>query len=289
MKLKVFAAVVFAALIVAVVVWIAGGNQPINAGYPVPNAYDTLVIAADSMKPVPMDYDTSKDVDALNEYLDSNAQTFQLVQRALGQEYLVPLDSFATMGDVVDNANHTRAIARLMFVRARVAEMEGRSEDAADILTDAIVLADRSANGGLLVHQMIAVASQRQAIEALTQLAPKLPPDQSKQLLARLEAEVAGEPSVDDQVQASLDRERAMVMREYGRAFGTWMLWQASGLDDPTGHVREALQDLRKDRKRLFEMLATPNGANAAPAGFFNVSGQTPPAMAPFSPKQARR
>lgn len=263
MRFKVLAAALVAAVVLLAIILLAGASRPINATYPVPNAYDTVAMAAESMKPLPNDYDSSQDTQALNVYLNSNADAFQLIERALKQDYLIPLDSFETMGDVVDDASHVRATARLMFVQARLAELENRSADAADALAESIVLSHRSANGGLLIHELVSVASQRRALEGLMQLAPKLSTGQRIRLLKTLQAELAGEPSIDDLVQSALDRERAMVMREHGRIFGTWMIWQTAGLDDPTKRVHQAIEELRTNRDLLFQLLSMPN----VPAG----------------------
>lgn len=260
MKFKVFlgVSVLLVLAVIGFVVAVTAEPKNPNGPAPIPNGYSTLVGACQSMTPVPMDYDTSQDLEALNRYLALNAQALELGEKAAGQESLCPLIELGSMEEVMDVANEVRGLSRVMFVKARVAELEGRSTDAADTLTDMMMVGRRFSNGGLAVHYQVAAAIEFQATEALLQLLPKMTADQKDELVRLIETENAQEPTSKDLVQSILQRERFMALRQNGTVAGRLLLWQLSGgeMDENFRQmVERTLEKLHQRRDAVLKAL----------------------------------
>lgn len=260
MKLKLFLG--FSALVIVVV---AGGFLAItaeptdpNGPPPVPNAFNTIGRACELMSPVPMDFDTSKDLEALNQYLASNAQALRLSEKAAGQESLCPLSEIASMEELMDSANAVRGLSRVMFVKARVAELEGRSADAADDLANMMMVGRRSANGGLGVNYQVAAAIELQATEGLLQLASKLATEQKIRIAGLIETENDRDQTSQDLIESVFQREHFMALRQNGNVQGRILWWQLSGsqLDQTLGPMLErTLKKVRQRRNDVLEAL----------------------------------
>jgi hypothetical protein len=214
-----------------------------------------LVQAGNQMTPLPMDFDTSQDLDKLNSYLDENADSLALIEQAVGQQCLVPDSHLAMTDEAFDTANLMRGVSRLQFVKARVKELEGRSVDASDTLTNMARLAKRSSDGGLMVHELVSIAVERQAIEALMQLAPNLPEDQKARIKKVIETEYQDETDVESEIESIMLRERYMAKRQHGTIFGSYLIWQLGDMDNGQENLRDSMLEMRQQRASLLQLL----------------------------------
>lgn len=256
MKLKLAIAAGFAVLVGIIVILVlnaSGGSG--NAAYPVPNGYNTLRQATEVMTPLPTDYGTTQDTQKLADYVAANEEALKLIDQALQQECVFPLAYCQSLDEVMLQSNDLRNLTRLLLTEARIAELEGRSAEAADLLADGVLLGHRIGRGGLMVHQLIASASQSEPMQGLMQLAPKLSADQKTRLLKRIEAEVRSDESIEDTLASLLDRERAMVLQVNGPIAGRLLLWQMGGSVD-TAPVADAIKRTRREREDLFQSLS---------------------------------
>lgn len=259
MKLKLFFGLGSLVIVFGVVFVFAITAEPKNPNgpTPVPNAFNTVRRASELMTPVPLDFDTSQDLEALNRYLGSNAQTLALSEKAADQESLCPLDEFGSMEELIESANAVRGLSRVMFVKARVAELEGRSTDAADVLAEMMMVGRRSSRGGLLIQYQVAAAIELQATEALLQILPKLTAEQKDGFARLIESENDQEPPVKDLIESIFQRERFMVLRQNGTVAGRMLMWQLSG-GEMDQSVREVLErTLKQVRQRRDDVLKT--------------------------------
>ena len=142
--------------------------------YPSPNGYDAVTAAGKEMTPLPLDFDTTQDIEALKEYLSENADQLAMLDQAADQDYLIRLSEMQTMQQTMDLSGTVRNASRLLYTDARLAELEGRTVDAADTLTKMAILGRRSSRGGLAINQLVGIAVERQALEGLMQLSSKL-------------------------------------------------------------------------------------------------------------------
>jgi len=226
--------------------------------YPSPNAYDTLTEASEKMTPLPLDFDTSQDIEALRTYLEANLDPLLLIDQAMDQQCLIRMPDMQTMEEMHDHSSFARAPMRLMYVNARVAELEGRSADAADALVKIAVIGRRSGRGGLMIHQLISVAIEQQGLAGLAQIALKLSSDERGHLAKLIRAEDKNESDLDTTIESILYRERDMTKREYGTFAGLFMIWQLSGSDMtqvPEQIMRDEMTKVQEQRADLLEIL----------------------------------
>lgn len=235
-------------------VWLSKPQSP-NGPPPSPNAFDMLVQAGTEMTPVPMDFDSSQDVEALKAYLDENADALALLDQAADEECLVPQSQFLMTDEAYDLVGSIRSAARLQFVKARVEELEGRSEDSADTLTKLAILGKNSSNGGLAVHELVAIAVERIALESLMQLAPNLSEDVKARIKKVVEKEVQNEPEVASEIESIMQRERYMAKLQYGTVFSSYMIWQLGDMDNGQEHLRKPMMEIREQRESLLQLL----------------------------------
>ena len=74
-------------------------------------------------------------------------------------------------------------MARAFYAEGKLAEMDGRTEDAAESYLDTIRLGDASARGGVVVHWLVGRTIEGMGIEGLYKLRNMLTPKQCRELI----------------------------------------------------------------------------------------------------------
>lgn len=248
----------------------APGSRDVS--YPSPNGFDSVVEAGQKMTPLPMDFDSSQDTVALQTYLNANVDALSLFGQAMDQGCMVRMPDSQTMDQAYEQLGGTRNASRLMYVKARVAELEGRSVDAADALVKIAVVGRRLANGGLLIHQLMSVAIERQGLEGLMQLAPKLPADEKVRLAKLIQAEDKHDVDIDAKIEAITFREHDNVKRESGTFAGTYMIWMLGDTDfakQPYDQFRLEQEAIQSQRTELLDLLSQPPVTSDTPSPSF--------------------
>ena len=211
------------------------------------------------MSPLPTDFDTSTDLDRLNEYLAANGQTFRLIDEAVDQEFLVPPEALETVIESPDEVGAVRSLARLLMLRARVSDLEGRSDEASDALVKAVILGNRFADGGLLVHHLAANATQSIGLESLQQLAGKLSSEKQAEISAILKKEFAQQESVDSILSKVNQRELYHARQRLGMIAGSIAIWQSSELIDPSIDAAKASMERTRNSQQTLLGALKPN------------------------------
>lgn len=250
MKLKIVGVLFLVVIVAMTAFYLINRPRLGSVVYPSPNGYDAVTAAGKEMTPLPLDFDTTQDVEALKEYLSENADQAAMLDQAAGQDYLIRLSEMQTLQQTMELSGTVRNASRLLYTDARLAELEGRTVDAADSLTKMAILGRRSSRGGLAVNQLVAIAVERQALEGLTQLSSKLSADEKSRIVNQIQKEDAGEPSIDQLVDDIVVREREMTKREHGTFAGSFMLWQLSD----TEFVQQQYDDLRKTIEEMVKI-----------------------------------
>ncbi|MCA9137554.1 MAG: hypothetical protein KDB00_12370 [Planctomycetales bacterium] len=261
MKLKIFAGLGLVTLLAMGSFYLLNAPGSRNITYPSPNGFDAVAEAGRKMTPVPMDYDSSQDTQALQAYLDANTDPLALLDQAMDQQYMVRMTDSQTMDEILDQSGETRNASRLLYVVARLAELEGRSVDAANALAKIAVIGRRSANGGLLIHAQMAVAIERQGLEGLKQLSQKLPADEKTRIAKLIEAEDTQDIDIDSKIETITVREYDNVKRQSGTLMGSYMIWRLADTEmatEPYDRLRAAEEENRTQRKDLLDLLRQP-------------------------------
>lgn len=262
MKLKVTAGLLLVLVVVLTAFYMLNTPGARGVAYPAPNGFDAVVEAGHRMTPLPMDFDSSQDTEVLRNYLDANTEPLALLDRAFGQAYLTRMQEDHTTDDILEQTGDIRNAARLLFVRARLAELDGRSGDAADSLTKIAVIGRRVGNGGLMVHQLVAIAIERQGIEGLMQLAHKLSAAEKSNIISLIQAENKNDPALADKIDAIQLREQDNVKRQQGTLIGSFLIWQLAGSDPVTKQyddLRDKISEADGLRQDLLDAFAAPS------------------------------
>jgi hypothetical protein len=255
MKLKIALGVVLSLLVVfTAFAWLSAPRSP-NGPPPSPNAFDMLIQAGTQMTPVPMDFDTSQDIDALKAYLDENVDSLALIDQAADQQCMVPESQLVMTDEAYEAVGSIRGVSRLQFVKARVAELEGRSADSADALAKMAVVGKMSSDGGLMVHELVAIAVESQALESLMQLAPNLSEDAKARIKKVIETEIQNEPDVASEIESIMQREHYMAKLQHGTIFGSYLIWQLGDMDNGRENLRKSMLEIREHRESLLQLL----------------------------------
>ncbi|MCI0335695.1 MAG: hypothetical protein L0228_21015 [Planctomycetes bacterium] len=133
-----------------------------NTSLPTPNGYDDLLAAGRLVSATKFsggaggnfDYETATQKELAAEVAKSEP-SYERLTIGLSRPCLVPIEYYA--GDLPDIIQF-RALARSVAGKARLAELEGRFDDAADAYIQVMTLGYVAPRGGLIIDGMVGVA-----------------------------------------------------------------------------------------------------------------------------------
>lgn len=219
---------------------------PMPPALPTPNGCDTFLAAADKMTALPEEFDSTEDVDLLTAFLETNSEPLALIQKGLQQECVLPMDT------VDGRAMKFQKLSQLLTVKFRVAQMEERFEDAADVCLDAFTFAQKTKRNAFAMDYLMALAVEGVAIADLIQTAPKLSVEKRKQVLAAIETLDTKSADTPQIVEALLEREAQGRVVLAGQFRATIMSLFDGGLDQ-FGKVLEQRIELRNESMNQLE------------------------------------
>lgn len=175
---------------------------------PTPNGYDELKRIGRALEEdVPQDVEAATEAE-LRKFVAKHRQELRDAQTALARECVVPLKY--TPDDIADPA--MRSVYRGLWVRARLAEFEGRCDDACDDYLLILQVADKSARGGLLIDWLIGSAVRGGGLAGLERLRAGL----SYAQLQKAFADVTAHQARFEPVQEVVLRDRVWLEYAYG-------------------------------------------------------------------------
>jgi len=166
---------------------LAGPPPPPAPARPVPNGYDDLVKAGGMVSSNSWHYENLNG-DDLQQTAAANADALALARAALSNQCQVPLQY--TMAYITNHVNDfiaLRRLARAFAVESRLAEQEGRFRDAARADLDTIHLGIETAQGGVLLDQMVGTAIESIGTDDLQKLVDRLDSDTSRETASALQ------------------------------------------------------------------------------------------------------
>ena len=217
---------------------------------PSPNGYQVLVDVGKLVQGIPEDYDESQNLDSLTSCVELNIAGVNRLNEATSMEFAVPVDRQAGLdsvaSQVMDDCGWIRQALRLLYVQARVAELDEEFDVAAERYAQQFKMANRSSSGGLLVNKQISIACERQALLKISELADRLSDAGKAQVLARIGTINRQFQPIDSYVQ----REHNLVRNQHGRIIGSWMIYMTQSSQKKS---LEPLKSTDEDIESLFQ------------------------------------
>ena len=181
-----FVLLVVAVTLLFVVVVASNPAEPFPAP-PVPNGYDDFV-AAGKLVTGDVDFVRETKLELFRTFVATNAEALRLLQLGLSRTSTVPLATFVTnQSQMVADLGTIKRLAQFNVTVGRLAELEGRTNEALTIYLQGLRLAREANRGGVWIHDLVATACESIAFNLLTNLAVKIPPVENRAIIAGLE------------------------------------------------------------------------------------------------------
>jgi len=155
---------------------------------PDPNGYDDFLKAAAALNSDNLDVMYTNDPVALREFMIAAAESLRLVRLGLTRTCSVPTaDSVMNFTNRLSDLANMKKLAQLLANEGRLAESEGRTNDALKCYVEGIQYGNEISRGGFIIHRLVGIACEAIADTCLTRVLPTLSCDQSRPLIKRLE------------------------------------------------------------------------------------------------------
>ena len=181
-------AIVVVLLVAAVAQFIYA--KPGSFPLPNPNGYDDF-LKAGALVSSEVNNFVELDRDGLRQLVSTNAESLRLLRLGLTRTCSVPTAALLTNFTTTTDLPALKRLAQLLAGEGRLAELEGRTNDAAKIYLKGMRYANETCHGGFLIHRMVGIACEAIAVSRLADIVPSLNCDQARPLIAQL-AELDG-------------------------------------------------------------------------------------------------
>ncbi len=177
------------------------GPLPPLLPLPNPNGYDDLVKAGEMVSSNSWNYEQLGG-EPLRETVSANAGALALARTGLSHECRVPLQfSMAYATNHIHDLIALRSLAQAFAAEGRLAELNGRLDEAARSGLDMIRLGIEASRGGTMIDGMIGTAIESFGLKPLQNISGRLDARTCRETAASLETLEAQKPSWTDLVQ----------------------------------------------------------------------------------------
>jgi hypothetical protein len=155
---------------------------------PSPNAYVELQrIGAELASRNPPDVDTASE-SSLRKFVADNGETFDAVRDALTNEAMVPVNYAAGDMAFFPEMSSIRGLWQGLLVERRVAELDGRYDDACDDCLALVQVGAKSGRGGLLIYLLVSLAPIGRGLSGIRALRSDLSPAKLRETYTALQS-----------------------------------------------------------------------------------------------------
>ncbi|MEX2114225.1 MAG: hypothetical protein WD845_13620 [Pirellulales bacterium] len=199
---------------------------------PNPNGYDELLAAASAMNwsAVPSQDHDAASADACRKFVLDNAGLLARVRESFAKPSQVPIRYDPTfMATNLRSVQLQRELCRALVIEAKLADAEGRQDDAAAANLTMLQLGNASASGGLLVHDLVGMAIGGVGLQGMASTLPKLDAAQ----LATVRRELQESTAAHVPIEQFFERERIFARLSMGWPGAIW-LWMDEASFEPT-------------------------------------------------------
>jgi hypothetical protein len=197
----------FVFLLCLLLFWDAEPLPPIPP-LPNPNGYDDLVKAGQMITGEPDDYNELNE-QQLGELIATNAGALQLLHSALTNQCRVPLQfTQADMYNLLNELTGFKRLAQLQAAQGRLAEMNNHPGEAAMSYLEIVNLGIKSAQGGVMLNQLIGIAIEKMGTGSLQKIVNSMDAKSCRKIIITLEAIDAQRQTWSDVLQQEHDWSR---------------------------------------------------------------------------------
>jgi hypothetical protein len=215
MASKVIKYVVLAVIVVNVVIIayvLLGGKSPPEPPMPSPNGYDDFVKAGQMVIGNPSTNDEMSK-EQLTTLIATNAEALKLMRLGLSRECREPMEYPTNENaDFLPELSTFHELAFLFVAEGRLAEMDGRTNDAAGTYLDGIQFGQEFSHGGVLISKLVGLACEAMAIHHLRRLSDSLDAAKCREVARVLQTIDDREEPVAD----TLEQERLWSRKTFG-------------------------------------------------------------------------
>ena len=157
------------------------------------NGYDDFVKARQSLAGNSDAY-SATNLDQLQAVVSKNAESLRLVKLGLGKSVfsLWPASKPMPAPNCRPSAS-CKLLVQLLGANRRLAELEGRTNDAVTICVETIKFGNEISRGGEMIYRLVGISCEAIGCEPLIRLVPAISPAEAHRVAADLEGIVAGE------------------------------------------------------------------------------------------------
>ena len=155
-----------------------------SSSFPVPqaNGYDDFVHASAMVRGDLRD--TYSDQQALEMYVSENAGVYALAQSGLGKSSRVTVQTSRDWGTAHANeVGRLKNLTHCLIAKSRLAEMEGRTNEAFDVYLETYRFAHEMSAGGLALDFLVGISCKALVLDRFKALIPNLTSPQRKEAL----------------------------------------------------------------------------------------------------------
>lgn len=174
-------------LVVIAAVLVLSQPAPAPPPLPQPNGYGDFVQAGALIAGSAMDYQIMS-LEELRALAARNQQALKLASVGLTRECRVPPDYSPTYAVGFTNLCAIKDLYRAFMATGRLAELEGRSGDAAEAYLTLVRLGDPVSRGGLAIDALVGLAGESMGLTGLEKLMTNLDAKQCRQAAVILES-----------------------------------------------------------------------------------------------------
>ncbi len=155
---------------------------------PSPNGYDDFTNAS-ALVTADVGNANTMNLEALQSCIRSNGAALELIRTGLSRKCSLPTALIIlNFTNVMTDLAGQKRLAQLLNGEGRLAELEGRTNDAARSYLDCIRFGNEVSRGGVLISRMVGMACEAIGCSALVRIVPKLSREQSVAVVAELAA-----------------------------------------------------------------------------------------------------
>jgi hypothetical protein len=186
---------------------------------PNPNGYDDFLQAAQWVVTSSVADVRTLPIEQHRAFIEQNGNALALVRVGLGKETRVPVQFTEQYAQSAANdVAPMKAMAVLLRDEGRLAQREGRTNDALRSFEDGLQFAEGFSRGGMMIHRLVAIASRAIMLQEIRNLVDGLNLSQMRKLAEALaDLDRKAEPA-----STFIEREKALMEAVYGPIQTLW-------------------------------------------------------------------